>query len=91
MKALKTKQEYELMKSEMSMEIDNFLKKFDEFIRSTSPNYWRTTGSLYTKIKNFKDYELKNIEPLSKKDLEQEWVRDEVATEEEKKAAKYNL
>lgn len=94
MKALKTRQEYDLMKDKMSSEIDNFLSKFDVFIRSTSPDYWRTTGTLYTTIKNFKD-ELKRLKPLTDKHLEQDWIRDEVLTDEEKElwnnSKKYNL
>lgn len=94
MKALKTRQEYELMKDKMSKDIDDFLLKFNEFITSTSPSYWRTTGSLYTDIKNFKD-KLKEFEPFTAKNLENDWFFDQVATEEEKKLKKsqdkYNL
>lgn len=94
MKILKTRKEYDLMKDELSTEIDNFLSKFDVFLRSTSPNYWRTTGTLYTNIKNFKD-EIKNIKPLTIDELEQEWIRTQVLTEEEEEEwntqKKYNL
>ena len=93
-KAVKTRQEYELMKDEMSSEIDNFLLKFNTFITSTSPSHWRSTGTLYTNIKNFKN-DLQDLTPLTDKQLEQEWVRANVMTDEKRElwnnAKKYNL
>lgn len=95
MRVIKTLAEYDQMKADFSNEIDSFLKKFDVFLKSTSPSYWRSTGSVYTTIKNFKKDDLKTLKPLELKHLEVEWVRDEVLDDDEKEewndTKKYNL
>lgn len=94
MKVIKTLDEYEQMKKNFNNDIDSFLKKFDIFLNSTSPSYWRTTGKLYTDMKNFKK-EVNKFEPLNMKHLEIDWVRDEVLDDEDREEwnniKKYNL
>ena len=87
MGVIKTKKEFQLMKDEMIQKVDSFLKDFHDFTSSVSPNNWRTIGSYYQELKKFKE-DIPFFEPISKKDLEQEWVRYEVMTEEEKEIYK---
>lgn len=91
---VKSQQEYNELKKDFKNDIDTFLKKFDDFVRYTSPSYWRTTGHHYSDIINLKD-KLDDLEPLTLKDLENIVVRREVLTPEEnefyEQTKKYNL
>ena len=78
------------MKSDMIQKVDDLMKNFSDFSRSISPNNWRTIGSYYQELKKFKE-DIPFFEPITKKDLEQEWVRYEVMTDEEKEIYKKNL
>ena len=93
-KALKSRQEFQEMKDNMSIEIDNLLKNYEEFTKSVSPDHWRTTGFHFTNLKKLKN-DIQRFEPLKDKDLEEEWIRDQVLTDEEKEFYKtinnYNL
>jgi len=78
----------------MKKNIDTFIDSFDTFIRSTSPRYWRVTGTAYNDLKKLKDT-IEECEPLTYKDLENAYLRDQVLTDEEKElynnSNKYNL
>jgi len=87
MGVIKTKKQFELMKSEMIKKIDDFMKNFNDFSRSISPDDWRSVGKYHSELKKFKE-DIPYYNPITKKDLEQEWVRYEVMTEEEKEIYK---
>jgi hypothetical protein len=87
MNVIKTKKEFQLMKDEMIQKVDDFMKNFDDFSRSISPSDWRTIGSYYKELKKFKD-DIPFFKPITKKDLEKEWVKLQVMTAEEKEIYK---
>lgn len=87
MGVIKTKKQFELMKSEMIQKVDDLMKNFHEFTNSISPNNWRTIGSYYQELKNFKE-DIPFFEPITKKDLKKDWVRYEIMTDEEKEIYK---
>ena len=93
-KALKSRQEFQEMKDDMSIEIDNLMINYEEFTKSVSPNHWRSTEFHFTNLKKLKD-EIQRFGPLKPEDLEDEWIRDQVLTDEEKDFYKtinnYNL
>lgn len=92
MNFVKTNKEYKELKDEFSKKIDSFLKDYLEFLNFTSPAYWRS--SIYTKINNYKE-EMKDFTPLTMKHLDNEKVRDEVLSDEDKElwnaSKKYNI
>jgi len=94
MKAIKSKKEFKLMKDEISKKLDDFIESYDIFIKSVSPNYWRTTGNNYRDLISIKK-EISRFEPLKMSHLDSEIVRDEVLTDEEKElyitTKKYNI
>ena len=94
MNFIKTKSEFEEMKKDFTQKIDSFLNDFNEFTRHLSPSYWRSTGKVFSELKTLK-YNMRVLEPIQMKHLEQDWVRDEVLNDEEKEEyntiKKYNL
>jgi hypothetical protein len=94
MSVVKSNKEFQRMKDNITKKLDNFIKSYDGFSRSVSPNNWRTSGSYYSKFIDLK-HDIQNFQPITNKELEQEWVRDAIMTDEEKElynnSKKYNL
>ena len=94
MKVVKTKTEFQLMKDELNQKLDDVIQSYDKFLKSISPSQWRGTGTHFRNLSDLRD-DIKYFKPLTDKDLENEWVRDEVLTDEEKElynnSKKYNL
>ena len=94
MGAVKSKKEFQKMKDSISKKLDNFIKSYDVFSSSVSPINWPTSGHYYTELKKMKQ-NIQYLQPITNKDLEQEWVRDAIMTDEEKElynnSKKYNL
>lgn len=94
MNFIKTQLEFDEMKKEFTRKIDSFLIDFNEFTRHVAPKYWRSGGIVYSELKKFKDH-IQKFEPIQMKDLKQDWVRDEVMTDDERElwntSKKYNV
>ena len=93
-KNVKTPEEFHQMKNDIKGKLRKFISEYDQFVKSVSPSNWRSTGHHYQALKIFCD-DIDNFEPVTTKHLDQEWVRDQVLTDEEKEmwndAKKYNL
>lgn len=94
MSVVKSNKEFQRMKDNISKKLDNFIKSYDVFSRSVSPINWRTSGHYYSEVKKLK-LNIQEFNPITNKELEQEWVRNAVMTDEEKElynnSKKYNL
>ena len=92
MSIVKSKEEFEEMKKDMIQKTNNFLKDYYEFSRYVSSNFWRS--SIYSEIEKFRD-QIKDYTPITMKELEHEWIRNSVLTDEEKEiwnaSKKYNV
>jgi hypothetical protein len=92
MKFVKSPKEYEKLKKGFSKKIDKFLKDYMDFLNYTSPDYWRS--GIYSNIKKYKD-QIESFQPLTMKELENEWNRDQVFNDEQKEywntLKKYNI
>lgn len=93
-KAIKSEKEFQQMKDEFAIKLDDFIRSYGEFTNSVSPQNWRVSGSYYAKLKDLKIV-MQSFKPLEMKDLEYEYVRDEVLSDKEKElynnSIKYNL
>lgn len=82
------------MKSVLIDKLSDFMVSYDEFVMSTSPSNWRSTGHFYSELNQLKSI-ISSCDPLTYKDLENEYVRNDVLTDEEKEIynnkSKYNL
>jgi len=91
---VKTIKEFQKLKGDIEKQLVDFMKNYDQFIKSVAPSHWRTTGTHYHHLRDLKG-DLKYFTPVQLKDLEHEMVRDQVLTDEEKDfyntAKKYNI
>lgn len=94
MNFIKTQSEFDEMKKEFTQKIDSFLIDFNEFTRHLSSKYWRSSGNIFSKLTQYKN-RMKEFTPITMKELQHDWVRDEVLTDEEKElwntSNKYNI
>ena len=94
MNIIKTRTEYNKMKSVLIDKLSDFMVEYDKFVNSTSPSYWRSTGHFYSEVEQLKNV-ISKCDPMTYKDLENDFVRSEVLTDEEKElyknSKKYNL
>lgn len=94
MKFVLTPKEFQEKKEEFKSKIDKFTSDYHEFTRYVSPSNWRTVGGHQVEIDQLKHH-VDKATPLKSKDLEQDWVRDQVLNDEEKEEwnamKKYNL
>lgn len=92
---IKSPQEFKKMKNEVLNDIDKLLIDYESFIRQISPKYWRTSGTIFKNIHNMREDILRMSKQLTMKDLNDDFVRDEILTDEQKKLwntlKQYNL
>ncbi len=91
---IKTKEEFLDAKKNILADFETYLNSYNKFTRIVSPSSWRSLGNNFNSH-NIKD-SIKNAKgPITMKDLESEFIRDEVLTDEEKEIynqiTKYNL
>jgi hypothetical protein len=97
MKYVKTPDEFDKLKQKMLKKLIRFIDDYEEFSKYTSPSSWRLSGHHFMELKNLKKdlIDTDRIKSLTMKDLENEFVRDEIFTDEEKElwdaTTKYNL
>lgn len=82
-KNLKSPKEFSKSKKELIDKFQDFYDTYDKFIFSVSPSQWRTTGHHMANLREI-GAELVDLDPLLMKDLESEFVRDQILTDEEK-------
>lgn len=94
MKYVKSKKEYDKLKNDMIDQIEDLMKNYEEFSKSTSSKYWRNTGTHFTELRGMIS-DIEHFEPITMKDLDNEVIRDQVLTDEEKElynaTKNYNL
>ena len=85
-------EEYNNLRKKILKELDSFLKNYDEFLRSTSTDSWRSSG--YVELEKIRD-KIKDMEHLDPDKLNTRWIRDQVLTPEQQEewenSKKFNL
>lgn len=91
---VKTTKEFQKMKNDITKKLSSFIKSYNTFSRSISPHNWRTSGHFYTEFIKLRN-DIKNFKPITNKDLENDFIRDQVLTPKERELYnnmnKYNL
>lgn len=91
---VKTKAEFQLMKDDILDKLDKFIDDYDKFTRKVGSKYWRVSGAFAGELQNIKK-EIPRFEPLTFKELQHDWIRDDILTDEEKEiynnTKKYNI
>jgi hypothetical protein len=70
-------EEFDGKREEFINKLDEFAREYNKFITIVSPSNWRTTGHHLTELRKMKD-DIKNFKPLTNKDLENDWVRNQL-------------
>lgn len=86
MSYIKSPDEFQKMKEDVIDKVDAFLDSYDKFTKQLSPSCWRSSGD-YFSIQALKN-DIDNFKQCTQKDVDNEYFRKEVMTEEEKE--KYN-
>lgn len=82
-KCIKTEKEFNTMRSDIITKLDQFYIDYNNFVNSVSPSNYRLTGHHFIELRNMRD-DIQKFTRLNIKDLENDFIRDQVLTEEEK-------